>query len=137
MLMAATKLSNVLIIDDDPLQIAVLDSYLRKRGVANIWHATDGAEAKAQLSKHGVAPELIISDLNMPNFDGVEFIMHLREIRSTCALIIVSGAEKTTMASATKLASIAGVNYKGSLGKPVALMELDAMMATVESSGAT
>ena len=135
--MTAAKLSNVLIIDDDPLQIAVLDSYLRKRGVANIWHATDGAEAKAQLSKHGVAPELIISDLNMPNFDGVEFIAHLKEIRSTSALVIVSGTEKTTMASATKLAAIAGINYRGSLRKPVALMELDAMLATVEGSLAT
>ncbi len=65
----------VLIVDDSASMRQLIGFTLRKAGyeVAEGIHGKDGL---AQLDKH--APQLIISDLNMPEMDGLEFIRQLR-----------------------------------------------------------
>ncbi len=72
---------HVLVVDDSPVNRAVLTAFLKKTGVVSIDHAGDGAEALAALDaaeKAGRPYDFIFSDLWMPNMNGIEFIGKLR-----------------------------------------------------------
>jgi len=72
---------HVLIVDDSPVNRAVLTAFLKKAGVVAIDHACDGAEALKVLDsaeKAGNPCDFVFSDLWMPNMNGIEFIEKLR-----------------------------------------------------------
>lgn len=79
----------ILVVDDDP---AVLDSLVELL-------LLDGFEVQAFLSAHDlidaariVAPSCIITDLRMPEMDGLTLIEHLAGIGlSACPLVVISG----------------------------------------------
>lgn len=124
----------VLIVDDDPIYREVMTSFLSKRAVAQIMTAADGNAARRQVQAHGSEIDLILCDLNMPNFDGVEYIMFLAEHRLPCALIIISGADDRVANAASKLSSSLGLDLKGSLKKPVDFKQLDAILTRIARS---
>ena len=72
---------HVLVVDDSPVNRAVLTAFLKKVGVASVVHASDGAEALVKLDsaiKSGSPYDLVFSDFWMPNMNGLEFIEKLR-----------------------------------------------------------
>jgi len=72
----------VLIVDDSPVNRAVLTAFLKKAGVASITAAIDGMEALAKLDAAAKADEpydFVFSDLWMPHMNGLEFIEKLRD----------------------------------------------------------
>ena len=79
---AAKKLpKHVLIIDDSPVNRAVLTAFLKRAGIDSVDHAGDGREALAELDsaiKAGDPHDFILSDLWMPNMNGTEFVEKLR-----------------------------------------------------------
>ena len=79
---SAEKLpKHVLVVDDSPVNRKVLTAFLKKAGIAAIDHAGDGAVALAMLdsaAKAGDPHDFILSDLWMPNMNGVEFVVKLR-----------------------------------------------------------
>lgn len=70
----------VLIADDSKAMRMIVLRTLRQTGIAvdEVLEAADGAEALAGVP--AFAPDLILSDWNMPNKTGIEF---LRELRAT------------------------------------------------------
>ena len=71
----------VLVIDDSPVNRAVLTAFLKRAGISDIDHAVDGEEALAKLNaamKSGQPYDFALSDLWMPNMNGLEFIEKLR-----------------------------------------------------------
>ena len=66
----------VLIIDDSATMIMSVKSILEMGGF-EVETAGDGAEGLAKL-KAGSKPDLIITDINMPNMDGLELIKGVR-----------------------------------------------------------
>lgn len=132
--MATGRLTCVLIVDDDPIYRELMTSFLTKRSVAQILTAADGREAKRQITAHGAKIDLILCDLNMPDFDGVEYIMFLAKHQLRCALIIISGADARVANAASKLASTLKLNLKGLMRKPVDFKQLDAMLAEISAS---
>ena len=69
------KRSNILVVDDEPQITRVLKTALSSRGYA-IRTASDGDEA-VQVMKEW-SPDLVITDLRMPNMDGLAFCRHVR-----------------------------------------------------------
>ena len=72
---------HVLVIDDSPVNRAVLTAFLKKAGILSIDHAGDGKEALAKLDsaiEAGDPHDFIFSDLWMPNMNGLEFIEKVR-----------------------------------------------------------
>lgn len=59
----------ILIVDDDPVNLFVLDQFLQGEGFATIT-AANGAEAVDAFREH--RPWLILMDLSMPVMDGFE-----------------------------------------------------------------
>jgi CheY-like chemotaxis protein len=66
----------IFIMDDDLALQTVLEFALRDAGY-DVVLANDGQDGLAQLQN--LQPNLVISDLMMPNMDGVEAFQHLKE----------------------------------------------------------
>ena len=68
-------MKKILAIDDMRSMRDLVKSVLEKRGYS-VTTAEDGLKALAAAQKTSF--DLIISDINMPNLDGLEFVNHLR-----------------------------------------------------------
>lgn len=66
----------VLAVDDSKPLLAMLSSCLRKGG-HEVFTAVDGIDALEKLRAN--TPDLVITDLNMPRMDGLEFIEQARK----------------------------------------------------------
>lgn len=118
-----------LIVDDDPIQLELLDNMLRLRGATTVLKASDGKSAKALVSQHGAQIDLITTDLNMPDFDGVEFLTYLAGVNFAGKFAIISGAVPTVAAAAAKLATVYRLDFIGFLIKPVTAAGLDSLLS--------
>jgi len=67
----------ILVVDDSPTIVKFVSFSLKNRGFS-VLTACDGMDAIEKISNHGDPIDLIITDLNMPNVDGYEFISTLR-----------------------------------------------------------
>ena len=70
----------VLLVEDSEIDAELIREVLETdRRVEHVHHANDGAEA-IELLKQMPAPDLVITDLNMPTVSGAEFMRHLRDL---------------------------------------------------------
>ncbi|MFP4451774.1 MAG: response regulator [Desulfobacterales bacterium] len=72
--------AKVIIIDDEPTTRSFLENILRKRGFQT-WQAENGRVAINEI--HSAPPDLIISDVVMPELGGFELCTRLRESPAT------------------------------------------------------
>lgn len=68
----------ILIVDDSPTMIMSLRTTLEMNGFT-VAAATDGVQGLAALQA-GLRPHLIITDINMPNMGGLDFIRNARAL---------------------------------------------------------
>src|SRR5437762_10205431 len=78
----------LLVIDDEPLSRDLLQSSLSGAGY-EVCIAKDGFAALAQM--RGALPDLIVSDLKMPNMSGFEFLSIARRRFPQIPIIAISG----------------------------------------------
>ncbi len=86
---------SILIVNDVPEQLSLMDSLLRKAGYA-VLTAEDGLQAFEIAQKEH--PDVVISDVTMPNLGGIEFCRLLRqdsELRFI-PILLVSALQKGT-----------------------------------------
>lgn len=103
----------ILIVDDSAIMLMSVKTTLQTAGFA-VETAKDGVEAMAKL-KGGLRPNLIITDINMPNMDGLQFIQQARQlVRFTPILAL------TTESQAVKRDEAKRLGATGWLVKPVA-----------------
>lgn len=84
----------ILIIDDEKTIRVLLENYLQKE--YEVITKSDGEEGLNWLQE-GNFPELIVSDIQMPNLDGYEFIKNVRASGyfKEIPLIMLSGIESS------------------------------------------
>lgn len=68
----------ILIVDDSLTMTMSVRATLEMHGMA-VHSASDGVKA-LDLLKTGLKPDLIITDINMPNMGGLELIRHVRAL---------------------------------------------------------
>jgi two-component system chemotaxis response regulator CheY len=107
----------VLIVDDSATMIMSLKSALEINGF-KVETASNGQMAFDKV-KSGIKPDLIITDLNMPVMNGIEFIKNVRPLlRFTPILILTTESEQSKREEAKKLGAT------GWLVKPVSGSDL-------------
>ncbi len=119
--------NSVLIVDDDPVQIAVLTAYFSGLKVKSIQGAEDSIVALDILSKKSADIDLIVSDIQMPNMDGIEFLRHLKELDYSGKLAIISGVKGNLIDHAARLAKLHKLQLIGYINKPLKKSALDAL----------
>lgn len=68
----------VLVVDDETFSRVTVARFLEEMGQPNIVHAEDGKEAMDLLVSDDNQIDLIISDFNMPNIHGLDFLKAIR-----------------------------------------------------------
>jgi CheY-like chemotaxis protein len=81
---------NILVVDDEEILLSILSEFLQEIG-CNVITATDGAEAVNVYSTKASMVDAVISDLGMPNMNGVEMFSELKKINPGVKVIISSG----------------------------------------------
>ena len=76
--MAVDLTKPILVVDDYVTMLRILRNFLRQLNFTNIYEASDGAQALAEL-RSGPEFGLIVSDWNMEPMTGIEL---LREVRA-------------------------------------------------------
>lgn len=107
----------LLFAEDDALLASLLKFRLNKAGY-EVFHAQDGKIVKEYLDK--TLPDIIVTDIMMPYFSGIELIDFVRnELNSKIPIIIISTADnEVNVLNAFKL----GAN--DFISKPVSPSEL-------------
>jgi CheY-like chemotaxis protein len=89
---------NAVIVDDDPMVRTALGHVLFAAGFEVVsfsspGHCTLYTEASCPCSWRGSCPDLIVSDLDMPEVDGIRFVEHLKRKQCRCKHIaVISGS---------------------------------------------
>ena len=106
---------DVLIVDDSAAIRKILQRVLRQADIpiGNVFEAGDGKEALETLKTQTVG--LILSDINMPNMDGIEFLRNLKASDSWKALPVVM---VSTEGSQAKVLEAVGLGAAGYVRKP-------------------
>jgi Response regulator containing CheY-like receiver, AAA-type ATPase, and DNA-binding domains len=93
----------ILVVDDFPTMRRIIRSLLRELGFSNVEEAEDGGDALTKLKQSPF--ELVISDWNMPNVDGLEMLQQIRateELKKLPVLMVTAEAKKENIIAAAK-----------------------------------
>ncbi len=92
-----------LVVDDFATMRRIVRNLLKELGFTNVEEAEDGAVALSKLRAGGF--EIVVSDWNMPNMDGLTLLQTLRadaELKSLPFLMITAEAKKENIAAAVQ-----------------------------------
>ncbi len=120
--------SNVLIVDDSAAIRKILARVLQQTEVVSgsIFEAGDGLQALEVLRQNAIA--LVLSDINMPNMDGIEF---LKEMRSNTSWESVPVVMITTEGSHAKVLEAVQAGASGYVRKPFTADQIKEKLASL------
>jgi DNA-binding response OmpR family regulator len=81
----------VLVVDDEPAIVEVLEQYLRDDGF-HVVRANDGPTAIALFEKQ--RPDLVLLDINLPGFPGTEVLRRMRSERDVPVIMLTARIEE-------------------------------------------
>ena len=92
-----------LVVDDFSTMRRIVRNLLKELGFTNVEEAEDGAVALSKLRQGGF--EVVVSDWNMPNMDGLTLLQAMRadaKLKSLPFLMITAEAKKENIAAAVQ-----------------------------------
>jgi len=112
----------VLVLDDDHLLLELMREMLASCGPCEIVLELDARQALARLVE--AMPDVVISDLVLPEMDGIEFLQAAARHGYTGKVILLSALEDEVREAAEELARALGLQVVGSFRKPLAPEQL-------------
>ncbi len=83
---------SILLVEDDKISRVLYGKFLTNI-TDNIFVAENGREGIAAFKKH--RPDIIVSDIKMPEMDGIEMIREVRKLDDKVKIVLVSGHQET------------------------------------------
>jgi diguanylate cyclase (GGDEF)-like protein len=112
---AVASLGRLLIVDDDPVSVAVLSELVRGAGYL-VDTVTDSASAVAEAQAR--QPDLVLLDLRMPGLDGFEVCRRLKSSPGTAAIPVVFLSVVDQPAEKARAFEVGGADYVGKAFHP-------------------
>jgi CheY-like chemotaxis protein len=116
--MASSKPVTILLVEDDAVDVKALRWAFQNLKIANpLMVACDGVEALKMLPDVP-RPYLIITDINMPRMNGIEFLRELRqskEFRDSIVFVLTTSNDEQDKIDAYNL-NVAGYMLKSDMG---------------------
>jgi CheY-like chemotaxis protein len=109
-------MAKILLIDDDTKIQMVFFQLLTGMG-HEVMQAENGKEGLKMIEKS--RPDLVITDIMMPEVDGLEILMHLRNTHDSVPVIAISGGMRALPVNFLQQAKLFGARYV--FEKPVPL----------------
>jgi len=83
------KKAKILIVDDDQGVQNLLLKFFKKKGYTDIRDAATGKEAILKVQED--IPNVVLLDLKLPDMDGKEVLLKIKEINKDIPVIIITG----------------------------------------------
>jgi len=126
----APQQKKVLLVDDDKF---LLDMYAIKFNKAGYdIKTTDSTESGLKLIRDGYRPDIILSDIVMPDMDGLEFVSVLRKeglIKNTVVIMLTNQSSSDDVAQAQKI-SVDGYIVKATTIPSEVLVQVEKIYAS-------
>jgi EAL domain-containing protein (putative c-di-GMP-specific phosphodiesterase class I) len=123
----------IMLVDDDEFLLDLMSANLNDYGVGEVLMATNGAQVLSKLAG-GQHFDVILTDLNMPQMDGIELMRHLAELRYRGGIILLTGEDAKLLHTANTLAEAHRLRLLGVLQKPVSRSALAELLGQVEET---
>ena len=95
---------SVMMVDDDPIMLEVVQTYLEEAGYTSFVTTSEPAEAMQLFVQH--RPDVLLLDLKMPGVSGFDILSQIRshdELRYTPVVILTAESESATKLKALEL----------------------------------
>jgi DNA-binding response OmpR family regulator len=112
-------MKRILLIEDEDALRSMLSLSLEKMGYS-VSEATNGHEGIAAFNK--AKPDLVVTDLMMPEKEGLETISELKKAHPKVLIIAMTGGGRSDARDNLKMAKLFGATV--ALAKPFAFQEL-------------
>lgn len=112
---------NILIVDDSKTMRTIIKRSVDSLGSFNVIEAGDGAVALQQFQESSF--DVVLSDWNMPNMDGLEFLTAVRGINKDIPFIMI-----TTEAERSRVVTAIQAGVSDYLTKPFTPEDLQAKL---------
>jgi EAL domain-containing protein (putative c-di-GMP-specific phosphodiesterase class I)/FixJ family two-component response regulator len=118
-----------LVVEDHDFQRDMLVKMLRGLNAREVYQAADGHDGLAILNEPGTLVDIVVTDLDMPTVDGMEFLRRIALAGHDVSVIVASGLERGLLASTEAMAAAYGINFLGTIEKPVTPSKLQHLIA--------
>ena len=125
-------MARCLVIDDDTEVRVGVVRILEKHG-HDVVEASNGRQAMALFEAE--APDLVITDINMPEMDGIEVINRLREMKAGVPIVAISGGGQMPKEILLSTAGVLGAVE--TVEKPFLMAEFMSAVERALAGGAT
>jgi EAL domain-containing protein (putative c-di-GMP-specific phosphodiesterase class I)/FixJ family two-component response regulator len=115
----------ILVVEDQGFQRWAVTRLLEQLGMKAIFAAVDGNEALELFRTSDPPIDIVVSDLNMPGMDGMEFIRHLGASGRPVSVIVASELDRALIASVGSMTQAYGIDLLAAIQKPVTAQKLE------------
>ena len=128
-----TEKPELFIFDDDTSILSVVTSIAERANY--VVHAT--TEPRELIDRMPeIAPRAIVLDLQIPGMDGIEVLRELAEAQTDAGIVLLSGMDERTLASAEGYGTARGLNVVATMQKPFVPEELLELLESMRTSDA-
>ena len=89
---------NIMLVEDDPELLDMAQLWFMQCG-HNVHVESNGKDALSALTRQEYAPDVIVSDVNMPLMDGVELAAEIKSIIPDLPIVLISGYDRECLNS--------------------------------------
>jgi EAL domain-containing protein (putative c-di-GMP-specific phosphodiesterase class I)/ActR/RegA family two-component response regulator len=123
----------VLVIDDDEFMLDIVSRAIERLGIEFVETHQDGRKALARIDA-GEQFDIVLVDLNMPEFDGVEVLRNLAAREFHGGILLFSGEDARILKTAQSLGRSHNLQILGAMPKPVTTDVLRGYLARYQLS---
>lgn len=108
----------ILVVEDHAFQRTLLEQMLRGLGAQQVRGVANGKDALRLLSAGDERYDIVITDLMMPEVDGIELMPALRKLALPVAVVLAS-VDPAALEMAAVIARAHGLRVLGTIDKPL------------------
>lgn len=108
-----------LVVEDDEFQREGLLVMLEEMGATDVLLADEGGAGLAILKSAMPPVDIVITDLNMPHMDGIEFIRHIGTLDRPVSIVLASAVDPAVLSAIENVVRAYGIQLLGVLQKPL------------------
>lgn len=123
-----------LVVEDHGFQRWMTANLVVGFGAEQVLSAVDGQEALGILATTQPPIDIVITDLDMPGMDGMEFIRRIAELREPVSLIVLSSMDSQLIRTVESMTRAYGATLLGAIEKPATAKKLEGVIARFDMS---